>query len=139
MSTAKDTSDRLRVQQCCKFLGALAEPERLRIVQALLGGPKTVGEVCRLIDSPIANTSHHLKQLRAAGLVENAKRGRFVVYSLAPGVFRHPAAGPAADAGASGGHNDGDRDVLDFGCCQLDLGSREETRPRRDAARRSSP
>jgi DNA-binding transcriptional ArsR family regulator len=113
-------SDRLNVQKCCRFLGALAEPERLRIVQALLAGPRTVGEVCRLLDLPVANTSHHLKQLRSAGLVEGVKRGRFVVYSLAPGVFRQPPAPDTAGPGAG----DPAHDVLDFGCCQLDLGHR---------------
>jgi ArsR family transcriptional regulator len=102
----------LNIRQCCTFLGALAEPERLRIVQSLLDGPKTVGEVCRLLESPVANASHHLKQLRAAGLVEGTKRGRFVIYSLAPDVFRRPT-GDAASA---------TNDILDFGCCQLDFG-----------------
>jgi ArsR family transcriptional regulator len=104
------TADRLNVRQCCRFLGALAEPERLRIVECLLAGPRTVGEVGQAVASPMANVSHHLRQLRAAGLLEATKRGRFVVYSLAPGVVREMGTGR--------------RDVLDFGCCQLDLGKR---------------
>jgi DNA-binding transcriptional ArsR family regulator len=107
---AKGRTNRLNIQQCCTFLGALAEPERLRIVQSLLEGPKTVGEVCQLLASPVANTSHHLKQLRAAGLVQGTKRGRFVIYSLTPDVFRPPAGAATTN------------DVLDFGCCQLDFG-----------------
>jgi DNA-binding transcriptional ArsR family regulator len=118
-SSPKATANRLNVSQCCRFLGALAEPERLRIVQSLLGGPRTVGEVCRAVGSPVANTSHHLRQLRAAGLVEGAKRGRFVVYSLAPGVLRQGEGAAKGDGASTGG-----RDVLDFGCCQLDLGDR---------------
>jgi ArsR family transcriptional regulator len=109
-ATAKVSVDgRLNVRQCCRFLGALAEPERLRIVECLLAGPRTVGEVAQAVASPMANVSHHLRQLRAAGLLEATKRGRFVVYSIAPGVVRE---GKTA------------RDVLDFGCCQLDLGKR---------------
>jgi ArsR family transcriptional regulator len=103
-------ADRLNVRQCCRFLGALAEPERLRIVECLLAGPKTVGEVSQAVASPLANVSHHLRQLRAAGLLEATKRGRFVVYSIAPGVVRETGAAH--------------RDVLDFGCCTLDLGKR---------------
>ena len=124
---------RLDVRHCCKFLGALAEPERLRIVQSLLDGPKSVGEVCRAVGAPIANTSHHLKQLRAAGLVSGVKRGRFVVYSLAPDVLRQQASnGEAATTAAEPA-----RDVLDFGCCQLDLGHRPAAvrAPRRKRAR----
>jgi DNA-binding transcriptional ArsR family regulator len=126
-SATKGPADRLNIQQCCTFLGALAEPERLRIVQSLLDGPKTVGEVCQILGSPVANTSHHLKQLRAAGLVEGAKRGRFVIYSLAPNVFNQ-----ARDAAG---------DVLDFGCCQLDFGRAAETSkpaPNRQARGRQS-
>jgi len=107
---AKDSvANRLNVRQCCRFLGALAEPERLRIVECLLAGPKTVGEVGQAVASPMANVSHHLRQLRSAGLLEAIKRGRFVVYSLAPKVVREMGEG---------------RDVLDFGCCTLDLGKR---------------
>jgi DNA-binding transcriptional ArsR family regulator len=116
-SSSKSVADRLNVRQCCKYLGALAEPERLWIVQALLGGPQSVGEVCRALGSPVANTSHHLRQLSAAGLVRGAKRGRFVVYALVPEVFRQADAAADGD-GVAGGH-----DVLDFGCCQLDLGT----------------
>ena len=109
-ATSKSSiADRLNVRQCCRFLGALAEPERLRIVERLLAGPKTVGEVSQAVASPLPNVSHHLRQLRAAGLLDATKRGRFVVYSLAPGVVREMGAG---------------RDVLDFGCCTLDLGKR---------------
>lgn len=116
-STSKTLANRLNINQCCRFLGALAEPERLRIVQALLSGPRTVGEVCRELGSPVANTSHHLRQLSAAGLVNGTKRGRFVVYALVPEVFR----GQAEEA-AVNGDDTSRRDVLDFGCCQLDLG-----------------
>ena len=116
-STKTSAADRLNVNQCCRFLGALAEPERLRIVQALLVAPRTVGEVCRELGSPVANTSHHLRQLSAAGLVTGTKRGRFVVYALVPEVFRRQA-----EEAAATGDDAARRDVLDFGCCQLDLG-----------------
>jgi DNA-binding transcriptional ArsR family regulator len=131
-SSSKVTSDRLNIRQCCRFLGALAEPERLRIVQSLLAGPRTVGEVCHALGSPVANTSHHLRQLSAAGLVHGAKRGRFVVYSLAPEVFRQ------AEEAAKGNGPAAMRDVLDFGCCQLDLGKREAT-GRGKRARKAKP
>ena len=116
-STKTAAADRLNVNQCCRFLGALAEPERLRIVQALLAGPKTVGEVCRAVGSPVANTSHHLRQLSIAGLVSGTKRGRFVVYALVPEVYQRQA-----EEAAAKGDDTAARDVLDFGCCQLDLG-----------------
>src|SRR4051812_26280771 len=116
---SKSLIDRLNVNQCCRFLGALAEPERLRIVQALMAGPKSVGEVCRAVGSPVANTSHHLRQLSAAGLVTGTKRGRFVMYALVPEVFRQAEEAAAAKPNAS---EAAAHDILDFGCCQLDLG-----------------
>jgi DNA-binding transcriptional ArsR family regulator len=52
------------------------------------------------------NVSHHLNVLRHAGLVRNEKQGRFVLYSLAPGVL--------AD-------DDRSCDRFDLGCCALDM------------------
>src|SRR4051812_4369792 len=117
MSTPpKAAADRLNVNQCCRFLGALAEPERLRIVQALLAGPKSVGEVCRAVGSPVANTSHHLRQLSAAGLVTGTKRGRFVVYALVPEGFRQ-AEEEAAKGGGSGTAGGGGGGLRGFLAC----------------------
>jgi ArsR family transcriptional regulator len=95
------------------MLRALAEPERLRIVQCLRSGPRSVSELAaHLGHAEIAKVSHHLSVLRQAGLVEDEKRGRFVIYRLHPSVFR-------AEAG----------DLLDLGCCRLEIpseGKKEE-------------
>jgi ArsR family transcriptional regulator, nickel/cobalt-responsive transcriptional repressor len=99
--------DPLKSNVCSKYLKAVAEPDRLRIVQCLRGGPKSVSEIARQLETPLANASHHLKQLREAGLVAASKRGRFVMYALAARFAR-------AGAGRS-------LDVLDFGCCRIDL------------------
>jgi DNA-binding transcriptional ArsR family regulator len=102
--------DRLNSGQCSKFLKALADPERLRIVQCLQAGPLPVGEISERLNSPLANVSHHLKQLRVAGLVTGHKRGRHVIYSLAARVLRPETAGG--------------RDVIELGCCRLELGQK---------------
>lgn len=99
--------DVLNSDECSKYLKALADPDRLRIVECLLGGPKAVGEIVRQIDAPLGNTSHHLKLLRRAGLVSTEKRGRFVFYRLAERYARvRSKASPAA---------------LEFGCCRIEL------------------
>jgi DNA-binding transcriptional ArsR family regulator len=98
--------DRLQPQRCAELLGALAAPERLRIVQILREGPRNVTELAELLGQPAVNVSHHLMVLRYAGLVRNRKQGRFVLYSLAPGVLE--------DGGP-------DSARLNLGCCQLDL------------------
>jgi DNA-binding transcriptional ArsR family regulator len=102
--------DRLQSAECAKRLKALADPDRLRIIQYLQGGPKTVGALAELLESPAANVSHHLRVLYHAGVVRDEKQGRRVVYSLQPNVFRPKDRRQLTDA-------------LDFGCCCLHLGS----------------
>lgn len=49
---------------------ALAEPNRLRIVEQLLEGPLTVGEIAQQLQLRQPQTSKHLHVLLEAGLVE---------------------------------------------------------------------
>jgi len=102
--------DKLDSARCSKFLKALAEPERLKIVQCLQSGRKSVGEISREVGATLANVSHHLKQLRAAGLVGGQKQGRFVFYELAPEILRK--SGTRAP------------NTLDFRCCRIELGGK---------------
>ncbi len=101
--------DELQSAACAKRLKALADPERLKIIQCLQTGPKHVSALTELLGSEIANVSHHLGVLRHAGLVCDEKQGKFVVYSLHPDIFRPAEGGQTAD-------------VLDLGCCRLELG-----------------
>jgi DNA-binding transcriptional ArsR family regulator len=98
-------SEPLEPDRCARALRALADPERLRIVNCLRGGARNVSELAALLDAEIVNVSHHLGVLRHAGLVLDEKQGRFVVYRLHPDVF---------SVGGSGEH-------LDLGCCRLEL------------------
>jgi ArsR family transcriptional regulator len=62
---------------------ALADPTRLRILQALEGGPRCVCQIQEDLPQVAPNLlSHHLRVLREAGLVHATKRGRWVDYSL---------------------------------------------------------
>lgn len=112
--------DPLKSNVCSKYLRAVADPDRLRIVQALRGGARSVGEIAAEVRSTVVNTSHHLKQLRAAGLVKAEKRGRFVFYTLSPEF---------APRGVGASLN-----VLEFGCCRIELG--QEPAPRRRPAKK---
>ncbi|MEC0240246.1 metalloregulator ArsR/SmtB family transcription factor [Paenibacillus dokdonensis] len=49
---------------------ALAEPSRLRIVDILLKGPMTVGDIAERLEIRQPQASKHLKVLLDAGLVE---------------------------------------------------------------------
>lgn len=110
----------LRSSDCSKYLKALADPDRLRIIEFLRGGPRAVGDISQELRAPVANVSHHLKKLRRAGLVLSERQGRLQIYSLPPQILRQ-------DARTS-------LQVLDFGCCRLEL----EPSPDRSAAVASS-
>ena len=101
-------SDPLQSKRCARLLRALADPERLKIIHCLRGGPKNVGELAAALGAEVVNTSHHLGVLRQAGLVLDEKQGRFVLYRLHPGVFRHTPASRTTD-------------YLDLGCCRVEI------------------
>lgn len=68
-------------------LKALADPARLQLVDHLLDSPSF--EACTHALAPVVGlseptTSHHLKQLLAAGLVTKRRDGMNVYYRLAP-------------------------------------------------------
>jgi ArsR family transcriptional regulator len=68
-------------------LRALGDPVRLAIVRELRGGTRCACELARVaaVSSPLL--SHHLKVLRAAGLVTGVKRGRWIDYTLDVGAM----------------------------------------------------
>jgi ArsR family transcriptional regulator, nickel/cobalt-responsive transcriptional repressor len=102
--------DPLNAPDCAEMLKSLGDPERLRIIQTLRAGPLSVGEVAEQVGSELQNVSHHLQVLKQSGLVTREKSGRHVIYSLSD-LYRSRA----------GKHG---LDVLDFGCCRLELGNR---------------
>jgi ArsR family transcriptional regulator len=80
-------TDPKQAKQCAELLQAIAEPNRIRIIDSLRTGSKNVTELAKLLNVEIVNVSHHLGVLRTAGLVQDEKHGRFVVYSLHPKYF----------------------------------------------------
>jgi ArsR family transcriptional regulator, nickel/cobalt-responsive transcriptional repressor len=75
-------------ERCATRLKALAEPSRLRIIDYLFGGEKSVSVLSEAVGQPISMVSHHLGIMHKAGLVCYRKNGRFVYYSLHPDVLR---------------------------------------------------
>lgn len=98
--------DVLSSKECAERLKALADPDRLRIVQLLRGGPRNVSDIAAKLDVDLANVSHHLQVLKREDLVETEKRGRFVMYRLHPDVFEATRT---------------TNECLDLGCCRLEL------------------
>lgn len=101
--------DPLNPQKCAQLLSALAAPERLKIVRFLANGPHNVTEIAEMLEVAAVNVSHHLTVLKVSGLITGKKKGRFVLYSLRPGVLED-----AVEAGIP-------KDALNLGCCRLEL------------------
>lgn len=64
------------------LFAAVSDPQRLRIVELLHGGDRSVNELVRELGLPQPQTSKHLKLLREAGLVEVQVAGKHRIYSL---------------------------------------------------------
>jgi ArsR family transcriptional regulator len=74
-------------RRAAAVLEALAEPTRLRIVFHLASGPHHVSQLAELIGTPMVNMSHHLGVMRNAGLLQDEKEGRKVIYRFRPEIF----------------------------------------------------
>lgn len=61
---------------------ALAEPNRLRIVELLRGGPRPVNDIGARLKLNQPQVSKHLRVLREVGLVEVEPRAQQRVYAL---------------------------------------------------------
>lgn len=93
--------------QCAVYLKALADPTRLRILNALKAGPLTVGDIALSLEIETALVSHHLRALYHAKIAVTEKEGKYVYYSLNAILFARR----------------GGNEKLDFGCCQFHFGS----------------
>lgn len=98
--------DQLSADHCAELLKALADGDRLRLVQALRERPQSVSDLAALLDNEIGNISHHLKVLRKQGLVTTQRNGKMVIYSLSGSILN-----------ARGSK----KDRLELGCCCLEL------------------
>ena len=66
---------------------AIADPTRRNILNLIKDGSKTAGEIAGNFDMTGATISHHLNQLKKAGLIYENKHKNFVYYSLNASVF----------------------------------------------------
>lgn len=60
----------------------IAEPNRIRIIELLSSGEHCVCQVGDALGMSTALVSHHLRVLRASGLLSERREGRWVHYSL---------------------------------------------------------
>ncbi|MGD0781537.1 MAG: metalloregulator ArsR/SmtB family transcription factor [Candidatus Aminicenantales bacterium] len=73
-----------RLPDAVGFFKALSDPVRLRIVRLLLERPLCVCELTFILKMEQSRISHHLQILRGGGLVEDERRGRWMMYRIAP-------------------------------------------------------
>lgn len=87
-----DVVSRLRAQQpsvattarAADLCALLADPLRLRVLWMLRGGVEVcVCDVAHVLEVTVSTASHHLRRLRAAGIVTGRADGKWVHYSLA--------------------------------------------------------
>jgi len=70
-------------EQFARVGKALGNPVRLNLLECLGQGQRSVEALAEKCGLPVSNASHHLQQLRQAGLVSAYKDGLYVYYRLA--------------------------------------------------------
>jgi DNA-binding transcriptional ArsR family regulator len=68
--------------QAAECLRVLAHPHRLRMVQMLLTGRYTVGELAEACEIPSAMASEHLRLMQRCGFLNSVKDGRKAYYQV---------------------------------------------------------
>ena len=71
------------LKQAAECLKTLAHPHRLRIVQMLLRGRYTVGELADACSIPSHMASEHLRLMQRCGFLSSTKEGRKAYYEIA--------------------------------------------------------
>jgi rhodanese-related sulfurtransferase len=73
----------LLYEQVARIGKAASSPKRLELIELLCQGEKAVDTLAREASISMKLTSAHLRELRAARLVETEKRGKYVIYRIA--------------------------------------------------------
>lgn len=71
-----------QLEQVALRFRILGEPARLQLLQALMPGEQSVGELSDTLGLSPANTSKHLQMLLANGVVGRRKDGLFAHYRI---------------------------------------------------------
>jgi len=70
------------MREAVKVFKALADPTRLRIVHLLRRRELCVCELMFVLDMEQSRVSRHMRVLREAGLADDVREGRWVVYRI---------------------------------------------------------
>ncbi|MBA3976205.1 MAG: transcriptional regulator [Candidatus Solibacter sp.] len=108
------------MQSILKTIKLLSDPTRLRILLLLESDELSVAELQEILSTGQSSISTHLSQMRQAGLVEDRRTGKSVLYRL-PDALRPPASPGTSTANAESGsrspiagdpHNGGFTEIL---------------------------
>jgi ArsR family transcriptional regulator len=77
------------MKKVARFFKSLSDPTRLRIVLLLLERELCVCELTAILKLEQSRISHQLRLLRDAGLVEDAREGRWIIYRMRGAVKEH--------------------------------------------------
>ncbi len=91
---------------CTEILKAMADPNRLRLVNALVARELSVNDLAKKLALSQYNVSKHLRVLRHAGIVSVRAEGTHRRYTIAPKLEVR------ADENGK---------IIDFGCCSFDF------------------
>lgn len=83
MGKSKKWTDLEALGQAAECLRVLAHPHRLRMIQMLLAGDYSVGELAASCELPAAMASEHLRLMQRCGFLNAEKDGRRVFYRVA--------------------------------------------------------
>lgn len=91
---------------CTEILKAMADPNRLRLVNALVARELSVNDLAKKLAISQYNVSKHLRVLRHAGIVSVRAEGTHRRYAIAPKLEVR---------------TDANVKIIDFGCCSFDF------------------
>ena len=74
---------RVDATAAARFFRVLGDPTRLRILELLEQGERSVAQLIAAVDLPQPRVSTHLACLRHCGFVTTERRGKEVIYRLA--------------------------------------------------------
>jgi ArsR family transcriptional regulator len=119
------------MRELVRTFKALSDPTRLRLFRLLLERDLCVCELMVVLEMPQSRISHQLRLLRDADLVEDKRRGKWIIYTVPADVRKRlePLVRSANDPGAGGDK----RRAGDL--ARLDLCLREDVRRTRGPQR----
>lgn len=82
---ARTSSDLIRddeLEKMSETLKAVAHPVRLQIVNILMNGERSVGELVKTLGTKQSLTSQQLSILKSRGVLKSRRNGNVVFYSL---------------------------------------------------------